>query len=102
LNDLDVNEMGSVEFVVIAEQAGLDSCARLGLQENPVAPKRQRRSRRLALLPNHDRSRSLQDHALSPVQPDQHLFARGPRREPLELGQQVVGQGLSGVGGPAV
>lgn len=33
LNDLDVDEMRSVEFVGISEQAGLDSCAQIGLQE---------------------------------------------------------------------
>lgn len=33
LNDLDVDEMRSVEFVVIAKQAGLDSCATFRLQE---------------------------------------------------------------------
>lgn len=67
----------------------------------PAGQTRWRRSRGLALLSDDHRSRRLQLHARSTVDSRQHLFACGADGETLEFCQQVVGERLPGVRGPA-
>jgi hypothetical protein len=45
------------------------------------------------------RGRGLQAHVLSTMKPSQHLLARGPRRKPLEFGEQQRIQALAGAPG---
>ena len=57
-------------------------------------PSELKRSRRVTLLPNDDRGRRCQRHALSAVDSGQHLVARRSCGQTFKFGQEEIGERL--------
>ena len=65
-------------------------------------PRRRRRSRRLALLPDDHRCWRLQPHPLSTVDSGQHFVARRSCGQTFKFGEEEIGERLSSVCRPAL
>jgi hypothetical protein len=80
--------------VVAPDQVRLDAPADGVYRRNLSSSDGSRTITQTALLPDDDRRRRLQGHALSTLEPDQHFVMRGSCRQTFEFGQEVIGERL--------